>query len=202
MAQLCIALSGLIGRKVVDRTEIPGMFDIRLDLSGGDLPTVPAPPPSSGALLPARPDPGEMAAGFKAHFGSSASGLSRRRGPVISSSSATRNDLRKTSLPMRKASWLRCWAISRKQHWVSLPSATSRGLPKIDPSEHVVRSGKHKGAKGLSRWMKMVGRLSNLFHRKEQGKASCKYDLATRRRKQSQIDLIGGDSVVPSVGCG
>jgi uncharacterized protein (TIGR03435 family) len=65
MAQLCIALSGLIGRKVVDRTEIPGMFDIRLDLSGGDLPTVPAPPPSSGALLPARPDPGEMAAGIQ-----------------------------------------------------------------------------------------------------------------------------------------
>ena len=40
------------------------------------------------------------------------------------------------------------------------------------------------------------------FGCKEQRKTSCKYDLATRRRKQSQIDLIGSDSVVPSVGCG
>ena len=40
------------------------------------------------------------------------------------------------------------------------------------------------------------------FGCKEQRKASCKYDLATRRKKQSQIDLIGGDSVVPSVGSG
>ena len=40
------------------------------------------------------------------------------------------------------------------------------------------------------------------FGCKEQRKASCKYDLATRQRKQSQIDLIGGDPVVPSVGCG
>ena len=42
----------------------------------------------------------------------------------------------------------------------------------------------------------------SIFGCKEQSKASCKYDLATRRIKRSQIDLIGGDSVVPSVGCG
>ena len=36
MAQLCLALSGPMGRKVVDRTGISGMFDIRLDWSGGE----------------------------------------------------------------------------------------------------------------------------------------------------------------------
>jgi uncharacterized protein (TIGR03435 family) len=66
MAQLCVALSGPMGRKVIDKTGISGMFDIRLDFSGGDLPTAPAPlPPSPGALPPAGPDPVEMAAGIQ-----------------------------------------------------------------------------------------------------------------------------------------
>jgi uncharacterized protein (TIGR03435 family) len=65
MAQLCVALSGPMGRKVIDRTGIAGMFDIRLDFSGGDLPTAPAPLPSPGALPPAGPDPVEMAAGIQ-----------------------------------------------------------------------------------------------------------------------------------------
>ncbi len=65
MAQLCVALAGPMGRKVIDRTGIAGMFDIRLDFSGGDLPTPPAPLPSPDALPPAGPDPVEMAAGIQ-----------------------------------------------------------------------------------------------------------------------------------------
>ena len=41
MAQLSTALSGRVDRKVIDKTGIAGMFDIRLDWSGGDLPLWP-----------------------------------------------------------------------------------------------------------------------------------------------------------------
>ena len=59
MARLYVALSCPMGRKVIDRTGIPGMFDIRLDFSGGESPTVPAPPPlsSSSALPPGKTGP-------------------------------------------------------------------------------------------------------------------------------------------------
>ena len=63
MTQFCVALSGPTGRKVIDKTGISGTFDIRLDFSGGDLPTAPAPlPPSPGTLPPAGTDPVEMMA--------------------------------------------------------------------------------------------------------------------------------------------
>ena len=66
MAQLCLALSRPMGRKVVDRTGISGVFDIRLDWSGGDLPSAPAPrPPSPDSLPLPGPDPAVMAAGIQ-----------------------------------------------------------------------------------------------------------------------------------------
>ena len=65
-AQLCLALSRPMGRKVVDRTGISGMFDIRLDWSGGDLPSAPAPPPPPQGNLPLPgPDPAAITAGMQ-----------------------------------------------------------------------------------------------------------------------------------------
>jgi uncharacterized protein (TIGR03435 family) len=66
MAQLCRALSGTTGRKVVDRTGISGVFDIRLDWSGGDLTSAPAPPPPPPGSLPLPgPDPAAITAGIQ-----------------------------------------------------------------------------------------------------------------------------------------
>jgi uncharacterized protein (TIGR03435 family) len=65
MAQLCTALSGRVGRKVIDKTGIAGVFDIRLDWSNGDLPFVPAPPPpppQPGVPPAPGPDPAEVTA--------------------------------------------------------------------------------------------------------------------------------------------
>ena len=74
MEELCTFLSLKTDRKVVDRTGIKGMFDIRLGSSGGYLPgPLPPPPPPPGrsgqqAPLPpgdspmATPDPGEVTA--------------------------------------------------------------------------------------------------------------------------------------------
>ena len=68
MAQLSTVLSGRVDRKVIDKTGITGMFDIRLDWSGGELPSGPAPPPpppEPGVPPPPGPDPAEVTAGFK-----------------------------------------------------------------------------------------------------------------------------------------
>ncbi len=65
MAQLSTALSGRVDRKVIDKTGIAGMFDIRLDWSRGDLPSGPAlppPPPQPGVPPPPGPDPAEVTA--------------------------------------------------------------------------------------------------------------------------------------------
>jgi uncharacterized protein (TIGR03435 family) len=68
MAQLSTVLSGWVDRKVIDKTGITGMFDIRLDWSGGELPsgpTPPPPPPQPGVPPPPGPDPAEVTAGVK-----------------------------------------------------------------------------------------------------------------------------------------
>ncbi len=68
MTELCSWLSLRADRKVVDRTAIAGMFDIRLDLAAAGL-AAPPPPPPPGGPPPLRgdspmatPDPGEVTA--------------------------------------------------------------------------------------------------------------------------------------------
>lgn len=67
MAQLSSALSSRVDRKVIDNTGITGMFDIRLDWSGGDLPAGPSPlpPTQPGVSPPPGPDPADVTAGFQ-----------------------------------------------------------------------------------------------------------------------------------------
>jgi uncharacterized protein (TIGR03435 family) len=67
MAQLSTALSGRVDRKVIDKTGIAGMFDIRLDWSNGELISGPAPPPPlpQPGVPPPGPDPAELTAGYR-----------------------------------------------------------------------------------------------------------------------------------------
>lgn len=68
MAQLGAALSSRTDRKVIDKTGIAGVFDIRLDWSRGELPSGLAPPPPpqrAGEPPPPGPDPAEVTAGIQ-----------------------------------------------------------------------------------------------------------------------------------------
>jgi uncharacterized protein (TIGR03435 family) len=64
MTQLCATLSNRTDRKVIDKTGIGGMFDIRLNTSATDGPWGPPPPPPAlpqpGDPPPAASDPGEV----------------------------------------------------------------------------------------------------------------------------------------------
>jgi uncharacterized protein (TIGR03435 family) len=61
--QLCVALSSPVDRKVVDRTAIPGVFDIDLNWTGDSrslaAPPPPPPPPPSGEFPVVKQDPAE-----------------------------------------------------------------------------------------------------------------------------------------------
>ena len=68
------------------------MFDIRLDWSGGELPSGPAPPPpppEPGVPPPPGPDPAEVTAGFKTALQKLGLNWSQARGQANSSSSTT-----------------------------------------------------------------------------------------------------------------
>ncbi len=67
MAQLCVALSSRVDRKVVDRTAIQGTFDIDLNWTGdsSSLPAPPPPPPPPGELPLVKQDPAEVTAAIQ-----------------------------------------------------------------------------------------------------------------------------------------
>jgi uncharacterized protein (TIGR03435 family) len=84
MEQLCTALSGRVDRRVIDKTGVAGIFDIRLDWSNGDLPSGPAPPPPPPRpdVFPATgPDPGEVTAGIRAALQNFGLNLEPAQGP-------------------------------------------------------------------------------------------------------------------------